>query len=145
MIRDVGRTLSEDKAQSNFRLLLRLDADDDRVLVDRVQISQVLVNLVRNAVQATTAPGPREIVLATSREQDMIEISVIDAGAGLSEPARKNLFEPFFTTKADGMGVGLSISRAIIEAHFGKIWAEANPGGGAIFSFTLPLAGMETP
>ncbi len=139
----VARTMTQDEAQADFRLIERLDAEDDRVLVDRLQISQVLVNLIRNAVQATSAPGIREIVLATSREQDMIKISVIDAGSGLSEQARQNLFEPFFTTKSEGMGVGLSISRAIIEAHFGKIWTEPNPGGGAIFSFTLPLAGLE--
>jgi two-component system CheB/CheR fusion protein len=69
----------------------------------------------------------------------MIRIDIIDTGDGISEAARARLFEPFVTTKDYGMGVGLSISRSIIEAHFGEIWADQNPEGGAIFSFTLPF------
>jgi PAS domain S-box-containing protein len=149
LIHGVCRALGDDRKLADFRLIEKLDEGDDRVLVDRVQIAQVLVNLIRNAVQSTGGAGspdqgrPRDIVVATAREQDAIRVSVIDEGDGLSDQAQKSLFEPFFTTKPEGMGVGLSISRAIIEAHFGKIWAESNPGGGAIFSFTLPLVEME--
>ncbi len=95
LIRDVGKTLSENKAQANFRLIFRLEADDDHVLVDKVQISQVLVNLVRNAVQATTAPGPREIVLATSREQDMIRSQRDRCGRRLVGAGAKISFRAF--------------------------------------------------
>lgn len=150
LIRAVCLTMREDSKLADFRLIEKLDDGEDRILVDKVQIAQVLVNLVRNAVQATGGQSPRglhprDIVIVTARDQDAIRVSVVDAGGGLSEQAQKSLFEPFFTTKPEGMGVGLSISRAIIEAHFGKIWAEANPEGGAIFSFTLPLVERDGP
>jgi signal transduction histidine kinase len=86
----------------------------------------------------------RELVVSTSSNQTDIRVDIADTGVGLSEKAKSDLFEPFVTTKLSGMGVGLSISRAIIEVHHGKIWAESNPDGGAIFSFTLPLAGTQT-
>jgi len=72
-----------------------------------------------------------------------IRIDVVDTGVGFSEGVKENLFEPFATSKTDGMGLGLSISRSIVEAHDGKMWAESNPGGGAVFSFVLPLMNAE--
>jgi two-component system, LuxR family, sensor kinase FixL len=120
------------------RVDLRLDPRADRVQVDKVQIQQVLFNLVRNAVEAMAGASRREVVIAAlPADGGMVEISVADSGPGLSAEVRRRLFQPFVTTKPDGMGVGLSICRAIIEAHGGRIRAEDNPAGGAVFRFTV--------
>jgi two-component system sensor kinase FixL len=127
-------------------VLLRFDLDRefDLVLVDRVQIQQVLVNLFRNALEAMAHSSQRELVATNSRaEEDMIEVTVSDSGHGFGEDVHSNLFQTFFTTKETGMGVGLSISRTIVEAHGGRMWAETNRAGGAIFRFTLPAAPSE--
>lgn len=107
------------------------------VMADRVQIQQVLVNLIRNAVDAMDGMPRRELTVSVDRLDDQALISVIDTGAGIAPEIAENLFAPFMTTKRDGMGVGLSISRTIIEAHGGRLWAEDTPGGGATFKFTL--------
>ena len=92
----------------------------------------------RNAVEAMADRPQRELLISTSpAEGDMVQIDVADTGAGLAPEVAEQLFQPFVTTKRHGMGVGLSISRTIIEAHGGRIWAEANPGGGTIFHLTL--------
>jgi len=141
VIRAVCDERLEKKQQGAIRLSLRLDAVKDRALIDRVQISQVLINLIRNAEEALASAERREVTIATTlAPNDMIQVDVIDTGQGLSEAMRKSLFEPFVTTKATGMGVGLTISRKIIERHYGLIWAAGNPEGGTILSFTLPLA-----
>jgi two-component system sensor kinase FixL len=127
----------------DVRLIKDFSASNDRVLVDKIQIEQVIVNLKRNAIEAMRGSKKRELVISTTlAEPGMIRTDIVDTGPGLSEELKERLFEPFATTKANGMGVGLSISRAIIEAHYGIISAASNPGGGAVFSFTLPL--MET-
>lgn len=120
---------------------IALDPAADAVFADRVQIQQVLVNLIRNAVEAMEDLPVRRL-LVTSRviEDGAVEVAVADTGAGVDDDFRERLFQPFMTTKAEGMGVGLSISRSIIEAHGGRIWADANPGGGTVFRFTLPPA-----
>jgi two-component system, sensor histidine kinase and response regulator len=108
-------------------------------LIDKIQVQQVLLNLLRNAVEAMRDAERPSLVLATAPAADgMIEISVADRGPGLSDAVRERLFQPFVTTKSDGMGVGLSICRSIIESHGGRIWAEDNPGGGTVFRFTVP-------
>jgi two-component system sensor kinase FixL len=114
----------------------------DVVFVDRVQVQQVALNLMRNALEAMDASEKRELQIATSRSEDgMAMISVSDTGSGIDPEIADRLFQPFVTTKgAQGMGVGLSICRTIIEAHGGRIWAEPNPGGGTIFRFTVPTA-----
>jgi two-component system sensor kinase FixL len=111
------------------------------VRVDRVQIQQVLLNLIRNAVEAM-ADSPFRRLAITSRKaaKGMLEVVVADSGPGLAVEVAERLFEPFLTTKAAGMGVGLSISRTIVEAHEGRIWAESSDLGGAAFHFTLPEA-----
>jgi two-component system sensor kinase FixL len=110
-------------------------------LADRVQIQQVLVNLFRNALEAMANSDRRELIATnTQAADDMIEVAISDTGHGFGSEMPPNLFQPFFTTKETGMGVGLSISRTIIEAHGGRMWAENNDGGGAIFRFTLPAA-----
>jgi two-component system sensor kinase FixL len=125
-------------------LRFELEPDDDLVFADRVQIQQVLINLFRNATEAMTETAKREIVVSNARVPgDMIEIVVSDTGVGLTETVLSNLFRPFYTTKATGMGVGLSISRGIIEAHGGRMHAEHNEMGGATFRFTLPAAPQE--
>ncbi len=116
------------------------DPKVDLVLADKVQIQQVLLNLLRNAVEALTEidASRRELVVSTEEvAEDMTQVNVTDTGPGFKDGAETQLFQPFFTTKRQGMGVGLSISRTIVESHGGRIWAEANPGGGAAFHFTL--------
>jgi PAS domain S-box-containing protein len=140
LIRDAYEATVMGMKKGQIRATLQLNASHDEVLADRVQIVQVLVNLIRNAKEAMEAVPRRELMISTTSSASDIRIDVIDTGVGLSEKVKCSLFEPFATSKPSGMGVGLSISRAIIEAHHGSIWAESNPEGGAIFSFTLPLA-----
>jgi two-component system sensor kinase FixL len=126
--------------ESGVDVRYHLDPHLDRVLVDRIQIQQVLVNLVRNALDAMQDQSRRQLIVSTMVDDDMAVVSVADTGTGLTPSAEKRLFEPFVTTKAKGMGVGLSISRTIVESHGGRIWTEPNPGGGAIFKFSVRLA-----
>lgn len=118
---------------------LDLHPDVSTVVADRVQIQQVLVNLIRNAMDAMHASPRREITVSAHPSADhMVEIGVSDTGPGLSPDVADRLFQPFVTTKETGMGVGLSISRTIVEAHGGKLWVETNADGGAFFRLTLP-------
>lgn len=111
----------------------------DPVEIDRIQIEQVLFNLLRNALEAMQGQPRREIVVhAKPAASGMVEIAVADCGPGLPETVRQKLFQPFVTTKPAGMGVGLSVCRAIVEAHGGQMTAEDNQGGGTVFRFTVP-------
>ena len=110
------------------------------VIADKVQIQQVLLNLLRNALEAMDHLPHPELAVSTRVAGTFIEFAVADKGTGLSDEVAPRLFEPFITTKKDGMGVGLSICRTIIESHGGRLWAEANPGGGTVFRFTLARA-----
>jgi len=114
------------------------------VLADKVQIQQVLLNLIRNAIEAMDGCERRDLLIATTTlPGNMIEISVADTGSGIAPEVGAQLFQPFVTSKPQGMGVGLSISRTIVEAHGGAIAPHPNPGGGTVFSFTLPAVAKE--
>jgi two-component system sensor kinase FixL len=112
------------------------------VLIVKVQIHQVVINLIRNAIDALAGTaGERTIVLQTQRGgPGEVEVTVADTGPGLAAQVKSRLFQPFVTTKAEGMGIGLSICRTIVDGHGGRIWASDHPGGGAAFHFTLPVA-----
>jgi two-component system sensor kinase FixL len=126
------------------RVRFQFDPAVDLVLVDKVQIQQVLLNLLRNAVEAMEASQSRELVISTAtRDDDMVAVSVVDTGAGIAPELMSQLFQPFVTNKRHGMGVGLSICRTIVEAHGGQITVEPNPGGGTIFRFTVRAASGE--
>jgi two-component system sensor kinase FixL len=120
---------------------INIDADARWVEADRIQIQQVLINLIRNAIQALQGSETRHVTIsAHCAGEDMVEVSVVDTGSGIPASVRDALFSPFHSTKSEGMGIGLSISRTIVEAHHGRIWAEDRPEGGTIFRFTLPRA-----
>jgi len=145
LIEEAGALGLAGAREQNIQLRFGLNPGFDFVLVDRVQIQQVLVNLFRNALEAMAQSPRRELVVANAGvADDMIEVEVSDTGSGFHEDVKSNLFQTFFTTKETGMGVGLSISRSIIEAHGGRMWAETNASGGATFRFTLPAAQSES-
>jgi two-component system sensor kinase FixL len=124
--------------EKGIRVEFRLDSHVDPVLADRIQVQQVLLNLIRNAIEAMQLSDRRELVIATKPSGGgLVQVSVADSGSGIDAHVARQLFQPFVTTKAHGMGVGLSICRTIVEAHGGKIWLDSNPKGGATFRFTL--------
>jgi two-component system sensor kinase FixL len=127
-------------ADTSVRLRSHLAKNLPPLSVDKVQIQQVMINLVRNAVEAMQET-PRRVLTVTTAidEKDFIRVSVADTGPGLSEEIAASLFQPFLTTKADGLGIGLSICRTIVESHGGRLWMEPAEGGGAVFHFSLPL------
>ena len=111
------------------------------VLLDKIQIHQVITNLIRNSVDALDGVKQREIVISTRRAgQDSIEITIADSGPGLAPEVADRLFQPFVTTKPAGLGIGLSICRSIVDAHGGRLFASDNPGGGVVFHVHLPTA-----
>jgi C4-dicarboxylate-specific signal transduction histidine kinase len=142
-IRETAGLITAEAERAGVQLTLRLDETLPRVSADAVQIEQVIVNLVRNAIEAISeANSPvRRITLSTGRvTPSAAEIAVEDTGPGLPQMGRDRLFDPFFTTKADGLGLGLSISQGIVEAHGGRLTAAPRPDGGAVFCFTLLIA-----
>ena len=124
--------------EKSVRVSFELDPAVDLVLVDKIQVQQVLLNLLRNAIEAMESSDRRELAVTTAPAGDgMMTIDVADTGCGIAPEIAPRLFLPFVTTKRQGMGIGLSISRTIIESHGGQMTAQPNPGGGTIFRFTL--------
>jgi two-component system sensor kinase FixL len=129
--------------EHGVRVRFQIDSMRDLVLVDKVQIQQVLLNLIRNAIEAMEQSPRRELLIASRQDGDLLEIFVADTGPGIAPEISDQLFQPFITTKRNGMGVGLSISRSIVESHGGQIVVEPNPGGGTVFRFTVPCVTSE--
>lgn len=127
--------------ETGIDVTMTIAAGLDRVMVDRVQIQQVVVNLIRNAIQSMATVVRKELTIATAPDRaGWVKVTVADTGIGIDPLVRDRLFEAFSTTKEDGMGLGLSICRTIVEAHGGRIWAEAATRGGTAFHFCVPLA-----
>jgi C4-dicarboxylate-specific signal transduction histidine kinase len=134
--------LSLSELQRN-RVILRTEFCDDLPPIpgDRVQLQQVIFNLIRNAMDAMSSidDRPRQMLVRTEHEQEhFVRLTVRDSGPGFDPETAIKLFEAFYTTKNDGMGIGLSVSRSIVENHHGRLWAAPNDGAGVAFSFSLP-------
>lgn len=138
VIAEMRELMAEEAARRRVRLDIDLDGDLPPVALDRVQIQQVLINLIRNGVEAMEAAATDRVLgMRVRRNGDAVQVEISDHGPGIESPEK--IFEPFFTTKEQGMGMGLAICRSIIEAHGGRLWAENNEPQGATFNFTLPL------
>lgn len=141
LIEEAGALAMVGAKEMGIRLLFDLSPNADMVIADKVQIQQVVLNLMRNSLDCMADSPVRTLTVATELDDDdMVEVSVTDTGPGIDPEVASRLFQPFVTTKAEGMGVGLSICRTIIEAHGGKIWFEPGPTGGTSFRFTLRRA-----
>ena len=141
LIEDSGALALVGAREAGIDVRYRLSPDAEWVLADRVQIQQVLVNIIRNSLDAMSDCINRELAIETANTGGgMVLISISDNGPGVPAELSQTLFQPFVTTKVRGMGIGLSISRSICEAHGGRLWTEPHRGGGAVFCLTLPLA-----
>jgi C4-dicarboxylate-specific signal transduction histidine kinase len=142
-IQEVVSLLNHESSRHGILISTELAAGLPRVRGDRVQLQQVVVNLIMNAVDATRtiSEGPREILIRSTTEAECVVVSVEDSGTGLTAEHMERIFEPFFTTKEQGIGMGLSISRSIVENHSGKLSASTRTPRGAKFEFRLPMAG----
>ena len=128
-------------AERGIAMRVRIGRDLPEVMIDRVQMQQVLINLIKNAAEAMERAPRKELTVTLSLvAPDQVRVSIADTGPGISAEAREKLFQAFVTTKATGMGMGLNICRGIIEAHGGRLWLEDNPDGGATFVFEVPVA-----
>jgi C4-dicarboxylate-specific signal transduction histidine kinase len=143
-IREVALLKESVARQTGVTVDLDLDDELPGIPVDFLQIQQVMLHLMDNGIDAMehTGGGPRRLAISTGRtSDDEMETTVCDQGCGLTDEAASRLFEPFFTTKTDGLGLGLSISRTIVEAHGGRLWLSPNPEQGVTARFTLPIKG----
>jgi signal transduction histidine kinase len=143
LVQGAVRLLKTELAREQVALTLELPKTLPRITVDAIQLEQVLVNLIRNAVEAMTdvAVGQRHLTISASQEGDEVVIMVSDTGRGLSPNMAERLFVPYQTTKPHGMGLGLAVSRAILQAHAGRIWAQPAAGSGTTFCLALPFSG----
>jgi two-component system sensor kinase FixL len=141
LISEVASVVGSDAVLRNVSLELDLASDLPMVRGDRVQLQQVLLNLVVNAfdAMAEVPDRPRKLVVRSrALDKSEVQVDVIDNGPGIATDKLGSVFQPFFTTKATGMGMGLSVSRSIVNAHEGRLWVENNPDGGATFHMVLP-------
>jgi signal transduction histidine kinase len=142
LIGGIENLASVDARMHETRLCLQLGESLPPVEADGIQVQQVLLNLIRNAIDAMrdTDPASREILVRSRMwNDDAIEVTVSDNGSGLPDVPDDLLFQPFFTTKEGGVGMGLSISQSIIQSHGGRLWHSSKPEGGTTFHFTLPI------
>jgi len=148
---DINETINEvialarSEVQKNrVSLETRLSSDVPLILGDRIQLQQVILNLINNAIEAMSGAddGPRELQVRSAKDEPQgVVIAVRDTGPGLDSESLNQIFTAFYTTKSQGMGMGLAISRSIIQGHGGRLWATANESRGAVFQFTLPAGG----
>jgi signal transduction histidine kinase len=146
VVRETVALVQRELSNQHVSLRTELASPLPMVLGDRIQLQQVMINLVMNANEAmqSITDRPRELVIRSSQDETrQVIVSVTDYGGGISAENADRLFNPFFTTKSSGMGMGLSICRSIMEGHGGRIWAAANVPHGATFQFTLPF-GLST-
>jgi PAS domain S-box-containing protein len=138
VVAETRELLADEAARRGIQMEIEVARDIPPVAFDPVQIQQVLINLLRNGMEAMDAVARERVLrLCVRRVDDVVRTEVRDNGPGIEQPAR--MFEPFFTTKEDGMGIGLAICRSIVEAHGGQLWAENNKSSGATFAFALPI------
>jgi signal transduction histidine kinase len=145
VIQEMVVLLRSEASRHSVSILTELSEDLPRAVTDRVQLQQVLMNLMLNGIEAMqdTKTERQLTIKSVIAERDQLLISVTDTGVGVSEEQADEIFNAFFSTKAQGTGMGLSISRSIVESHGGRLWATSNSGRGATFSFTLPGAGAQ--
>jgi two-component system sensor kinase FixL len=145
VVQDVLKLVRNDLINQNVTAETDLAQNLPSIIGDRVQLQQVLLNLVLNACEAMAdcASSERQLFIASKLEKSAVQVSVTDRGGGIPEKKIEQVFERFFTTKKEGMGLGLSICRSIIDAHEGKIWATNNADCGATFYFSLPIDRQE--
>lgn len=141
IIEDAVGLIEADARKLGVKIALKLPDSLPNIHADRIMVEQVLLNLMRNGMDAmqTTRSDRKQLVVTTSLDDKCILVSVADNGSGIAQQAAAHLFEPFFSTKPEGMGMGLNICRSIIEFHHGRLWVDANPDGGTVFRFTLPM------
>jgi C4-dicarboxylate-specific signal transduction histidine kinase len=141
LIEEIKLFVSGEAVNRGVVIRTELDRDLPLITADRVQLQQVILNLVMNAMDALSSKdGNAELLIRTRQRESQVEIEVEDSGIGLSAEVREKIFQPFFTTKPNGLGLGLSISKSIVEGHGGRLWAEPRDSGGAIFAFSIPVS-----
>ncbi len=140
LVREAAELALLGTRQKGVNIRVEDNLEDAVILADKIQVQQVLLNLLRNALEAVAELEQRDVALVAETHDGMVRISVIDNGPGLPEDVKARLFQPFVSTKKTGMGMGLSICHDIATAHDGRLWAEANPEGGTIFRLILPTA-----
>jgi signal transduction histidine kinase len=143
-VRECVEMVKMDCDLREIRIEVRAAGGLPAVVADEIHLQQVILNLLRNAMEAVELPQPgvaRQITIEVGRAgAGAVSVAVADRGPGIAEDELERVFEPFFSTKPQGLGIGLAICRKLIEAHGGALWAAHNPGGGAVFRFTLPVA-----
>jgi PAS domain S-box-containing protein len=139
IILEMAALLKTEAIRHSVTIHSAVDANTPKILVDRVQLQQVFMNLMLNAIEAMNDTGGALTITARPNSQDQIIVSISDTGVGLPEESSEQIFDAFHTTKPEGTGMGLAITRSIVESHGGRVWATANQGAGATFHFTLPI------
>ncbi|MBU0751135.1 MAG: PAS domain S-box protein [Gammaproteobacteria bacterium] len=141
LLSDLALLLEAGARSQKVQLVMRIDAALPTINVDQVLLGQALLNLMKNGIDAMrqTSEAQRKLVVHAEADHGQLLIHIADSGSGISTDVAEQLFEPFFTTKKEGLGVGLNICRSVVEAHKGRLWHTANPGGGSVFHIALPL------